>query len=854
MPLSINTVTYRELACEYLWNGAPRICAGAFLAFLLTLAFVAPSFSTPQPPRAAGGASGHGLGMKLSKPDLSRRIDRRSYGLDSIPLAASIDLSASLPPVKNQGSYSSCVGWATGYYAKSFYEKKEHPTWDMTDERRQFSPQFVWNGINGGQNEATSIYDALRFMEQNGNTDWEQFPYEGSNYAEQPNSQSVEAAKQYKISDDWGYFFSNISFPNYYNNNISDLKAWLSSGKPVVLGIPIYGDFPDFGSNPSSSFYDYDGSAEFEGGHAVFIAGYNDNAGGPGQGGFLMINSWGPTWNGAGRVYLSYDFVAHYVPEAWYMSDMDSTPSLSSISPAGGEPGQLVTVSGSNLGADRRSSRVGFDGGASGQVVSWTNSQVKVRVPASARSGVVYAYDWNGEKSNGKAFAVGKGSYAAANWLLAEGSTWPGFDEWVLLQNPNSQASNVSIAFLTPGGPVDGPGVIVPALSRTTVHVNEYVPNADVSTAVTVTSGASICAERAMYFSTPDGKWGSHDSIAAEGVADTWYLAEGATWPGFDEWILVMNPFDRTVNVSVTFQTPGGEIVGPELSLAAGTRQSVHVNEYAPNSDVSAKVWCTTSGYGIVAERSMYIHTPDGKVGCHNSMGATEASGAWGLTEGATWPGYEEWVLVANPTSKDAVADFFFLTPDGVSEGPAVTVPAGRRISVRVNDYLPDSDVSTMIFTRSEDMSVVAERAMYISSPDGKRGAHNAPGSIYSSMDWLLPEGCTSPGFDEWVLVMNPDEDVTANVQLTFMTPQGQVEGPTASLPPATRTTFHVNDYVTGDVSTRVTSEQYVIAERAMYMNSPQSKTGATCSLGVITSPPAKTHNGVKPKYAFCNR
>lgn len=809
-----------------------RAVLTALFALAFVLAVYLPVIAAPVP--AAGSGDGRGLGLVPSQADPSRKIDAHRYGLDSgAPLAASKDLSGSIPPIKSQGSYQSCVGWATGYYGKSWYEKKEHPSWDLASEQYQMSPQYVWNGINGGGDNPTSIDSAFHYMEAYGCTDWSQFPYDGASYARQPDASTIAAGQQYRIPSDWGWFFlSGAKGPDV----VSELKAWINTGNPAILGIPVYTDFPDYGSNPSTSYYDHPGPDSSLGGHAVFIAGYDDNAGGAGRGGFLMINSWGPTWNGNGRVWLSYDFVQDDVWEGWYMSDMDSSPSVSSIMPASGGPGQLVTINGNNLGADRRNARVGFQGGKTGQVVNWANDQVKVRVPSGASSGTVYVYDWEAERSNGKAFTVGAPSNAGANWLLAEGATWPGFDEWILLQNPNSTNSTVRLGFLTPAGEAASPTVTVPAYSRVTVHVNEYVPNADVSTAVTVMDGATICAERAMYFSGTNGKWGAHDSIAAAAVAETWYLAEGATWPGYDEWVLVMNPFNEEVGARVTFQTPAGEVQGPVLDLAPNSRQSVHVNEFVAEQDVSTKVQCTDEGYGVVAERSMYISAPDGKIDCHNSIGASETSSAWGLTEGATWPGFEEWVLVQNPTSTPASVDIFFLTPTDVIEGPTMNVAPGRRGSVRVNDYVPNEDVSTMVFTQTEDQAIVVERAQYIASRDGKRGSHNSLGSIYASKDWLLPEGCTNPGFEEWVLVMNPDAEAAAQVSLKFMTPQGEVQGPSANLPPASRVSFNINAYVSGDVSTRVLSDNYVIAERAMYLNTPQGKQGATCSLGVPTA------------------
>jgi C1A family cysteine protease len=652
----------------------PRSCiqVSAILAvFALTLViFPAPAAAAPQAGRDRG------MGMVPSKVDPSKKMDSRAYGLGGTKMSSSVDLSSKLPPIGDQGQYSSCVGWATGYYGKTWQEKTEHPSWNIAQDSYKFSPQFVYNKVNGGQDKGASIYDALELLQQTGCTDWAQFPYDG-NYTRQPDSTDVQAAGQYRISSDWGYFFAGrSSWPGYQSGPdvTAEIKAWLNTGKPVVMGIPIYSDFPDYGSNQPRTYYDYNQSAAFEGGHAVFIAGYNDNvnpAGSDGnhRGGFLMINSWGAGWNNTGKVYLSYDFVQHWVAEAWYMNDLDSSPAISSISPANAGAGQVLTITGDNLGAYRRSADVTFMGGAKGQPVTWTNGQVKVRVPSGARNGMLYVHDWDYEQSNGKAFTAGEASYAGANWLLAEGATWPGFDEWVLLQNPGSQPSVVSVAFLTPSGPVEGPLVRVEPLSRATLHVNEYVPNQDVSTAITVTSGPDVCVERAMYFSGESGKQGSHDSIATQSVAETWYLAEGATWPGFDEWILVMNPYNKTVKADITFLTPQGSVAGPSLSLAPNSRQSVHVNKYVPDSDVSATVHCATPGYGIVAERSMYMNTPDGKVDCHNSVGASETGQAWGLAEGATWPGFEEWVLVMNPQSGYAEVELYFLTPAGVRPG-----------------------------------------------------------------------------------------------------------------------------------------------------------------------------------------
>jgi hypothetical protein len=771
-----------------------------------------------------------------------------------MPLGASADLTDDLPPVGDQGNQPSCVGWSTGYYCKTWWEKQENPGWDLGEENYQFSPSFIFNQVGGPY--GASLYDALELLRETGDVDVSEFPYNDRDFSAQPTAAQNQAAKQYLIKE-WKYFFVQAGWGVYNRPDVTgELKSWLDSGKPIVMGIPVFDDFPDYSNgsnmNPVSRYYDSEyglsnppsfqsptQGGNFWGGHAVFIGGYDDNAGGPGRGGFLMVNSWGPGWNADGEVYLGYDFVQECVPEAWAITaDRSSSPAISSITPSSALGGTTVTVKGNNFGTGRRSARITFPIGSGSdadreraQVKSWTNNQIKAVVPSDAGVGDVYVYDWNGERSGGGPFS---GTPSSTGWMMAEGATWPGFGEWVLVQNPNKEDAVVKLRFLTPEGPIEGPTFELPGESRMTTNVNELVPNRDVATVVMVENGVPVCAERAMYVSTSDGKWGSHDSVGSPTVSQNWYLAEGATWPGYEEWVLVMNPFDDPVSARITFQTPPGEVEGPLLELAPGSRQSVHVNQYVPDQDVSTRVECLTSGYGIVAERSMYINTVDGKLGCHNSMGCQETGAGWGLAEGATWPGYEEWVLVQNPTAARADVEFYFLTPEGIWDGPVFSVDPGTRASIRVNDYLPGRDVSTLVFTLEENQEIVVERAMYVAAADGKRGAHNSTASAYMGSSWHLPEGATWPGFDEWVLVMNPDPEEPVNVRLTLMTPDGALPGPSATLEKGTRQTFHINDYYTGDVSVRVQSDGYVVCERSMYVATHDGKNGSHCSMGVL--------------------
>ena len=96
--------------------------------------------------------------------------------------------------------------------------------------------------------------------------------------------------------------------------------------------------------------------------------------------------------------------------------------------------------------------------------------------------------------------------------------------------------------------------------------------------------------------------------------------------------------------------------------------------------------------------------------------------------------------------------------------------------------------------------------------------AHDSIGTSAPATHWYLAEGSTGAGFETWVLVQNPQTSA-ARVSLEYMTTAGEVEGPVVVVPPGSRTTFNVAASVpaTYDVSTLITSDRPVVAERAMY-------------------------------------
>jgi len=808
------------------------------------------------------------MGLNKAEPGDYPRL--YSSAADKKSLPSKFDLTSSTNaelPVGDQGSQGSCVGWATGYYYKSFQEEAQHH-WDISKPEFRFSPSWIYNQACGGRDQGTTFPAAFNVMINKGVVDIQEFPYSASDYTRKPDGEQLQAAKPYRVKSYGALWMS----PG--GNDVSDIKAHIAAGDQVVIGIPVYSSF----YNCSSSFVGVPRSGEdYFGGHALCVVGYDDSAGG-GRGGMKVINSWGGSWGKNGSTYLSYDFMRDYTWEAWVMTDSaNDQPKVDSISPDRGKPGSLALLKGENFGTNRGASGVLF-GNKAAEVTGWNNGNIIVKVPAGASDGSVKVVNWAGQGSNGVAFDVdayissvspdvatagneatiygggfgtGRGEVVFAEekvqvvhwsecrivfkvpggnrsgmltviaggqtsnavlfrvagsvWYLAEGYTGGDFEEWILVENAESKSNMVQIIYMTEDGPVDRKNLILLPSSRATVSVDADLQDENVS--VKLVSDGKILVERAMYWG---GRIEGHNSAGVQLPRENWFMGEGCTDYGFDTWVLVQNPGCETATVKVTYLTDQGPVEKAPFTVAPNTRATVHVNEDIPGRNISVKV---EADRGVVVERSMYW---DGKRGGHNSSAAPDASKEWYLAEGSTMNGFDEWLTLGNPSEQAANVQITYMTPGGPVPRAPLHVPGNTRATVHVNEDIVSDAVSVRVVS---DAPVVAERSMYWNNGTGRAG-HGALGIIQPSTTQYLAEGCTTSSFQEWVLLQNPSDTEAASVSISYMTPEGPVPGRQITLAPASRQTVLVNgDIAPNDVSVEVQSSKPVIVERAMYWN-----------------------------------
>ena len=150
-----------------------------------------------------------------------------------------------------------------------------------------------------------------------------------------------------------------------------------------------------------------------------------------------------------------------------------------------------------------------------------------------------------------------------------------------------------------------------------------------------------------MYFGTARLFDGGHESTGVSEGATSWFLAEGATGPFFETFVLVGNPNPVAANVTFTFLTGDGQSVVRTKIVPANGRLTVNIEDEDP---ILANAAVSTRSRRIsrsIAERAMYWPGPPSTwAEAHNSFGSTACP------RGGAWPkAASAWPRLSRPTS-----------------------------------------------------------------------------------------------------------------------------------------------------------------------------------------------------------
>jgi Tol biopolymer transport system component len=333
-------------------------------------------------------------------------------------------------------------------------------------------------------------------------------------------------------------------------------------------------------------------------------------------------------------------------------------------------------------------------------------------------------------------------------WYLAEGTTSDHFELFYLVQNPNPVDVLVMVTYLRPAPePPLTKVYMVGAHSRFNIWVNDEarrdpalagLGRTDVSAVLASTH--PILVERALYLTLagPDGVFDTKDDVlygaghASAGVpapAAHWFLAEGATGPYFDEFILIANPDITTALLEVRYLLPGGAPLTKAYTLPPLSRVSIWLNNEAEsdpalsdlaNTAVSATVH-SLNDVGVIVERAMWWPRPSTRwTEAHNSAGATATGVVWGLAEGEVGgaAATETYILVANTSPFPGRVRVTLAYEGGGTQEVTVPLPANSRTNVPVIESWFPGITGKRFGALIESLGdvpaqIVVERAMY---------------------------------------------------------------------------------------------------------------------------------------------
>jgi hypothetical protein len=321
---------------------------------------------------------------------------------------------------------------------------------------------------------------------------------------------------------------------------------------------------------------------------------------------------------------------------------------------------------------------------------------------------------------------------------LAEGAANSFFSWQLALGNPETTDAHVLVEALLGDGTVRRLRVLLPARSRRTLTAADLgVEGQEFGTEVT--SDVAIGADRVMTWAGI----GSHAESAVPAPSRQWYLAEGATGGPFNLFYLLQNTSSRAATVTVRYLRPAPQPpIDRHYDLPARSRYTIWVDaidELAAN-DVSAVI---TSSEDIVVERSMYLDDAIAPfVAGHDASAVVAPAAEWFFAEGATGTFFDEYILLANPSTSPAEIQVDYLLADGTALPKGYTIAPESRLTLRVDDEHPslaNAAVSARLRTLN-GVPFIAERTMWW--PDGSwYEAHNSAGATTTGTRWLVSAG-----------------------------------------------------------------------------------------------------------------
>lgn len=240
--------------------------------------------------------AGYKLNVQPSAADHPlKRIARLVVGSPHELAPESMWLSGWFPGVRDQGAEGSCTG-----HGGSGFREVLHGSATRNKLKYRLAPADLY--FRTRQMEGTypddsgcTVADMMAALQTWGVCREELFPYH-ADPAARPSNAATSDAKLHRIGRPLSVACTEQAF-----------KTVLAAGMPIVVGMPVGRSFLDVG--PSGTVPYPPADEKPEGGHCVFLVGYN-------SWGLMGVNSWGEAWGDNGFFYVPWGYQLRFW-EAW---------------------------------------------------------------------------------------------------------------------------------------------------------------------------------------------------------------------------------------------------------------------------------------------------------------------------------------------------------------------------------------------------------------------------------------------------------------------------------------------------------------------------------------------------------
>ena len=223
----------------------------------------------------------------------------RAY-LPLIKLPKKIDWTPKMSPVRGQGQEGTCVGFAATTGMKEYQEKLDYQKLVILSPRFLYSECKKIDGMP--REEGTTIRAAMRALKAKGVCQEKFWPYQPLK-KNKPLSGAFSNAKKFRI----------LTYARILD--LDELRMSLAAKGPAVLGIKV---FPGMFKTKSGILPLPKRGEKSIGGHAICAVGYDNK-----KQLVKFKNSWSSKWGDRGYGYLLFEYVRHYMMDAWSSVDIE---------------------------------------------------------------------------------------------------------------------------------------------------------------------------------------------------------------------------------------------------------------------------------------------------------------------------------------------------------------------------------------------------------------------------------------------------------------------------------------------------------------------------------------------------